>query len=597
MAQPHRRASESEHRLPWAAFTRMSGMQDSSNQACNNCIKTNRECPGLPDEVDLIFRAEQPGTSRKKAKKGKSEIDVTVLKSLVDEYGEHQQLAEERGSKVASQPSTSQLDQWHGDVSPTSRGSPAGQTADLVEQMSLNPPIEKQATAFFFNNFVLPPRNTETTRGFLELAVPLFNASKEGSPLHLATEAVSVSIIANWPGRRHLQQKAARLYGQALAATQKALQDPNNATSDTTLLAILLFSLYESVTSSDRSVQAWSKHIEGAVAIVRARGPQQFANNQSLLLFRAVRTQMLTNAIQQRREIPEFPGAKGWVGDIGEDQTAASTLIKYSVRLPTLLTKAKPLFLSEKTPQTIAQVTEMLNDAFEIQRGLLEWEQQIPAQWGHRSIANRRFSAPDVDNIDELDVWPGPTMHVYKDVHIACIRNNNRVSQILCCSIVIDALKWLNEDPSQCMSDHRFISARHRLQMLVDDICYSVPFHMYGLDVSEDMQPGRKIRNVSQAIGGYFLIWPLYTASNMEDIPDIQRRWMRGRLAAISRQYGLDQSSIMTCLNRGRSGANWTSGVDARGHRMSEPNSYSGFTTLTCSSSSSTSARTSLSPE
>ncbi|EME81382.1 uncharacterized protein MYCFIDRAFT_155566 [Pseudocercospora fijiensis CIRAD86] len=565
---------------------------DETRPACNNCIKTNRECPGLPEEVDLIFRAEKPGASRKKGKKGKSNTDVAVLETLVDECGEHQKLAKEYESP---QPSTSQLDHRYGDVSPASRGSPAGHTADLVEQMSLNPTIEKQATAFFFNNFVLPPRNKETTRGFLELAVPLFNASKEGSPLHLATEAVSVSIIANWPGRRHLQQKSARLYGQALAATQKALQDPAEATSDTTLLAILMFSLYESVTSSERSVQAWAKHIEGAVAIVRARGPQQFANPQSLLLFRAVRTQMLTNAIQQCRDIPDFPGAKGWAGDIGEDQNAASTLIKYSVRLPTLLTKAKPLFLSEKTPQTIAQVTEMLVEAFEIQRGLLDWEQQIPAQWGYRSIANRRFSAPDVDSIDDVEVWPGPTMHVYKDVHIACIRNNNRVSQILCCSIVIDALKWLNEDPARCTSDERFISARHRLQTLVDEICYSVPFHMYGPDLSENMQAGKKIRNASQAIGGYFLIWPLYTASNMQDIPDIQRRWMRGRLAAISRQYGLDQSGIMTCLNRGRSGANWSPGPEAREHRLSEP---SAFTTLTCSSSSSrTSARASPSPE
>lgn len=453
----------------------------------------------MPDEGDLIFRPENPGSIRKKGKKASGDVDVTTLKTLAGECEDHQQQADQHASlSVIKSPLSSPLAQWCGDESPHTLPSPASQNVDLVQQMFFNPSIEKQATVFFFNNFVLPPRNEETTRGFLEVAVPLFHASEEGSPLHLAIEAVSVSILANWPGQRHLQQRSARSYGRALQKTQKALQDPRKAHDDTTLLAILMFSLYESVTSFERSAQAWASHIEGAVALVRARGTKQFSNHQSRLLFRAVRTQMLTNAIQQRKEIPDFPGAKGWLGDVDGDRNAASSLIEHSVKLPALLAKAKPLLLSERSAMTVTEVHDMLEEAFAIQQALMHWEMQIPPEWGYRSVANRRSSAPTMDNIGKLQTWPGSAMHIYKDVHIACIRNNNRVSQILCCSVVVDALKWLNPDPMQYTLDERWVSARHRMQVLVDDICASVSFHLYGPDIEETAQASGHMRNGEQ---------------------------------------------------------------------------------------------------
>lgn len=110
----------------------------------------------------------------------------------------------------------------------------------------------------------------------------MFDHAEQDSPVHLATEAVAIAVMANRPGQRHLAQLAARLYGKALAAAQQAMQDPRHATSDTTLLTILLFWLYESITYSDHSKSAWTEHIDGAVAIVKARGVKQFQNSQSL---------------------------------------------------------------------------------------------------------------------------------------------------------------------------------------------------------------------------------------------------------------------------------------------------------------------------
>lgn len=393
-----------------------------------------------------------------------------------------------RSSRKSSPPQHSAAGGY--DEAKTKRGS-GSPDVDLARQITFNPVIEEQATTFFFNNFVLTPRSKETTRGFLETLGPLLQDAGDGSALHLATQAVAMSTLANWPGRRHLISKAQSLYTRALTAIQHDIQSPQQAVSDSTLLTVLMFSMYESVTSSEHSVQAWAKHIDGAVTIVKARGTKQFDDARALLLFRAVRTQMLTSSIQQRKAIPDFPGPRGWMSDSESEETAASSLLQFSVELPNLLARAKILFASEQNGESISEVTALLHQAFEIQQALLHWESHMPAQWCCSSVANIP-SKPNMENVEEMQTWPG-VLHIYQDVHVACVRNNYRISQMLCSSIVIDALKWL--DPLHFSTDERYASAKARLQSLVDDVCYSVPFHLYGPEVVHKIRANGQIRN------------------------------------------------------------------------------------------------------
>lgn len=364
-------------------------------------------------------------------------------------------------------------------------------------QYRLSPSIEQHATHFFFKNFVLLPRKNDAARGFLEVAVPMFDRAKEDSPLYLATAAVAISVIANWPGRKHLAQLAARLYGRALSVTQKAIQDPKHSTSDATLLTVLLFSLYESITSTDHSVTAWAKHIDGAVAIAKVRGVKQFEHPQSLLLFRAVRTQMLTNAVQQQKAIEDFPGPKGWLSDMESDQSAAFNLMEFSISLPNLLSKAQVLLARGKSTENSAEVEALLEEAQEAQHALRNWEVYMPVEWAHRSVA--RFSGLiDPEKVEQAEVWPGP-MHKYKDVHVSSIRNNSRVNEMLCSYVVIDALKWLH--PEDHTHDERYCWAKNRVQTLVDEICYSVPFHLWGQDLGKKVRPDGQDQAGKNAIG------------------------------------------------------------------------------------------------
>jgi len=168
-------------------------------------------------------------------------------------------------------------------------------------------------------------------------------------------------------------------------------------------------------------------------------------------------------------------------------------------------------------------------------------------------------TALDVNNIEEVEAWPGP-MHRYIDIEAASIRNNHRAGQILCSSVVIDAVQWLS--PDTFPSDERWLLARNKVQSAVNDICYSVPFNMWGSSLkaldrpSERAQLGKcthrlrcnvaklTITAAADGIGGHFLVWPLSVALNARTVPEIQRRWLKGRLRALSWDVGIGEPSM-----------------------------------------------------
>ena len=422
----------------------------------------------------------------------------------------------------------------------------------------LVPSIEEQATQHFFKSFALPSPSKETTRGFFEVAESMFDRAEQDSPVRLATQAVAIVVAAKRPGQVYLAQLAARVYGKALAATQQAMQEPVDATSDTTLLTILLFSLYESITSSDHSKSAWNKHIDGAVAIVKARGVEQFKNPESLSLFRAVRTQMITNAVQQRKTIEDFPGPKGWLSDMDDDQPAAFNLLAVSIALPNLFSKAQVLLAQERTSESTVEVESLLQEAQKLQHALVEWEVHMPAE-GTNRLGNNSVGLIEPHIIEQKEGW-SRSVRACDHINISSVWNNHRINMMLCSSVVVDALRWLN--PEGYLEDGRCCEAKSRVQSLFDDICYSDTSNLEDQEIegnptadaisSAGKKPQRRRFHrrtltkflVAEGIGGYFHFWPLYTASTTNSIPDIPKRWMRGRLRSIAKRCGLEQASI-----------------------------------------------------
>jgi hypothetical protein len=136
---------------------------------------------------------------------------------------------------------------------------------------TLTLPPQFEAVPFFFKNFVSLPQQAESMRGYLELLVPLYNQTRPSSSLHLATNAVALAACGNYPGRQDLLREAVTAYGRALRKLKDDLKDPVVSKSDETVLAILLFSLYEAsslITSARFQSESYPVHLVSVFLVV-----------------------------------------------------------------------------------------------------------------------------------------------------------------------------------------------------------------------------------------------------------------------------------------------------------------------------------------
>jgi hypothetical protein len=155
-------------------------------------------------------------------------------------------------------------------------------------------PLETRADCHFVANFVLIPRQG-STRGFLDFLLPMLKSESSNSHLQRAFNACSLALLNNCSGARNqYADKALNEYTEAIKGTNTALRDPETQKADTTLAAVLMLGLFENLTEKQLGMSAWGSHTEGAIQLVKQRGRKQLRTRTGLLLFIAVRTQMVS---------------------------------------------------------------------------------------------------------------------------------------------------------------------------------------------------------------------------------------------------------------------------------------------------------------
>jgi hypothetical protein len=361
--------------------------------------------------------------------------------------------------------------------------------ASPTSQQILHPSIEQTAVAFFCNNFTYPGQDAHPRDGFINAVVDLYHHSVPGCALNLATRAVALVTISSLPAYRNVGELGQCLYVRALSATQSALRDQALATSDAALATVVLLSLWESATASDRSVDAWRQHIDGAVALVKARGEQQFTTSRGRGLFRAVRTELLLLSMQTSTGIETFPGPRGWMSDMtGDVDENAVNFLAMAIEATNLQDRAKRVLKQQLSAANTKVVEDILAQARALQCRQAQCERGLSEAWSPQTTAVSTCE-PNLSNIEELKAWPGP-MHSYRNVHVASTLNNHRVCSISCASIIQNAIRWLQ--PETYLQNPEYCSARSRIQHLVDDVCHSVPSQLAGRWLKKDDQMGRE---------------------------------------------------------------------------------------------------------
>lgn len=212
---------------------------------------------------------------------------------------------------------------------------------------------------------------------------------------------------------------ARKSYGQALRLTNAALRDPAAALKDTTMLSVLVLSIYETMSDHPgrRSMAAWQQHINGAAALARTRGLGQFRSNAGVRMFMMQVSNTMISCIQNELPMP-------------------TDLIELRKQLMEVLGGAKaapgweictPIYKILQLKYDIKQgrvtdLEEMLQTFSEAENDFETAVSLFPEAWQYDKfrLANR--------------LRPGffsTTCHIYPNIHVATIWNGMRTCRML----------------------------------------------------------------------------------------------------------------------------------------------------------------------
>jgi hypothetical protein len=132
------------------------------------------------------------------------------------------------------------------------------------------PTIEERALGLFNTNSSTWLRNFDVTH-------ELCTQTSTDEHLLASMSAVGLATFSHSIHAPELMVRARREYVSALRLTNAALRSPIEAKKDSTLFSVMILSIFETVTgNNDRSLAAWAEHVNGAAALVKLRGKDQF---------------------------------------------------------------------------------------------------------------------------------------------------------------------------------------------------------------------------------------------------------------------------------------------------------------------------------
>lgn len=178
---------------------------------CNQCTKSKRTCLGYRNLVDVVFR----DVSKHVARMSNRSIGL---------------------------PSPAEVSSSH---SQSINSHPIYVESYVNRSVHVLPTVEDRAICYFLSNYALTPSLANISRGYLECLLPLYSSSLPNSALHATVAAVSMAAFGHRFNATLLLPQARRTYIKALSLVNIALRDPKQVKTDTTLMSVLLFSLYE----------------------------------------------------------------------------------------------------------------------------------------------------------------------------------------------------------------------------------------------------------------------------------------------------------------------------------------------------------------
>ncbi|PQE13390.1 negative acting factor protein [Rutstroemia sp. NJR-2017a BVV2] len=519
---------------------------DEKKPGCGNCQRLKRECPGYRPIFDVMHRNETKSTEWRTAS-----ISVTTVSTSRD------QLSQKTASghlRTRSVPNVMYQQSWK----PSQNSWPAAQTlVGAIEdgRQSIKPPLtaslEERAICFFLANYVLIPHGPIRC-GFLGFLIPLMRIAPS-KILSDALTAVALATFGNQPNAKMLKPKAEQAYAKALRQTTTAIANPKQALEDSTLAAVLLLGLFETVTHSlvkqGEGWNSWNSHVSGATALLNIRDPKGPMSPLTLELVWTVKAQVNLSCLLNGK-VPEIPEKWSQIlaaikmgGGPAICNQLQSKVAKARVACDNLMANA------QRTPQDFEDVLTLMRQAEAIEQGYVDWGNSVPDAWAFKPVG--WIDTVPTDRLHVSPFFPGK-IDKYFEVWTAHIWNLSRGSRLINSSTIVRCAAWLCS-PQDYRTTVEYEKAMMNGRQMIRDIISSVPNCLGEIPRTMDdpaitvaghtFACGEENAVRAKGLSGLFLLWPLFSVAVSDFATDAQRTWVMGRIKYVSEELGVVQGS------------------------------------------------------
>ena len=403
----------------------------------------------------------------------------------------------------------------------------------MINQLpqSLTQPVEARALSFFLSKYIV----ASNFEYLASLYTPQLDREEQ---LSKSIEATGLASLANELESLEISKDARRRYVDAIKATNTALQNRLRAKKDSTLLAVLLLTLFEVITCTTRpSLCSWESHIKGAIALVRLRGHQQMQSQLGFRLLNQVTASAAISAHRNRVEVPEEI-----ISSVSYGLRYANTNDpSWSFRL--ISCRFAKLRASVKTGE-FSDPDVIIAAAVELDHDFVVWSRNLPSSW--------QYEEHMVERADPRIIFEG-CYHLYSTHGMAQGMNTWRMSRLQLNEMIWE--QYLQQQTYRLRSQNH-ATLVHQVEStitgLCSEICATVPQYVElpavplpsvckvqsPSSISSDApsyMANSSSTGFTHSARSYGIIWPLMAVANCVILHSPRRAWVINRLQYISR--------------------------------------------------------------
>ncbi|KAG6353604.1 hypothetical protein INS49_005566 [Diaporthe citri] len=543
---------------------------DETRPVCNQCIKSRRHCSGYRSDFDILHRDETQATAarakkaaaKKAAKRAAEEggIIITFDPAPESNKGAGGGSSSTKNSSMlvagsSSQPSSPTPSPATSAPGPSSTATSTAQASPLELSFPAAAPavpLDQRASHFFAWNFIMVPGQRGKNSGHLDYLLPLLNSqTRPDSAFQLAYSAVALAAMGNrFKGdSTDLVELSFMQHSRALVAIHRALKDPAESRHDGTLATVLLLSLFEKITAAKEvGLLAWRTHIEGAMHLVRSRGREMVQNKDSVLLFNAVRLQIIARTLSSGTS--SVMGVNWWLPESVAADSIGARYQRFALEVSDLRAEVTRLMATlSRNDQGLELMLEMLRKVQDLDLQMANFLRGLPAEYQFTPLYWEDKVLGDGE-VRHAPVYPG-RVDAYSDLIVASMWNATRATRIILMSLLIRVAAWICS-PADFRSTPEYATAVRTCKANIADIISSVPYmlSMHQKDAQRPSAPAPGgfacgTDEQSKMLGGLMVAWPLSTVRTCDYTMDEQREWAIGRLNFIASDLGIKYASSL----------------------------------------------------